>query len=480
MAANTKAKDRRVAFATIAGTTIEYYDFFIYAQAAGMVFSTLMFEPLGSEFGMMLSLATIGISFLFRPLGAFLAGHWGDRFGRRAVLVATLIGMGVCTTLIGLLPTYAQIGIAAPIALLVLRLIQGLCAGGEWGGAALMAVEHAAPHKRGLAGTYPQMGVSLGMLLATGVFELMTGVISPGDAFLEWGWRVPFILSFVLVLLGHFIRRSVDETPIYQDIAERKQQTKAPVAVLFKKHWALIVAAAVLFAGTNASGYIATGGFVTAYTTNPDGPIAFDRTTAMLCISSAAGVWFLTTLISGIVSDYFGRRNTYLFGYLWLIVFAFPMFALVNTAEPLKVAAGLSLFAVGLGFSFGPQAAWYTELFPANIRFSGVSISYGIGTVIGGAFAPTIGQGLLEATGSTNGIAVYIIVMSALSCFAALLLHDVPRRALGIDHQEEQEHYARLRLGKTEPYTAAPQLVDAHADSQAAPANPDDLERVTT
>src|SRR5690625_421286 len=324
-----------------------------------------------------------------------------------------------------------------------------------------MAVEHAAPNKRGLAGTYPQMGVSLGMLLATGVFALMTGVISPGDAFLEWGWRVPFILSFVLVLLGHFIRRSVDETPIYQDIAERKQQTKAPVAVLFKNHWALIAAAAVLFAGTNASGYIATGGFVTAYTTNPDGPIAFDRTTAMVCISAAAGVWFLTTLLSGIASDYFGRRNTYLFGYAWLMVFAFPMFALVNTAEPLKVAGGLSLFAVGLGFSFGPQAAWYTELFPANIRFSGVSISYGIGTVIGGAFAPTIGQGLLEATSSTNAIAVYIIAISALSAIAALLLQDVPRRPLGIEHQAEQEHYARLRLGKVEPYPGAQELVDA-------------------
>src|SRR5699024_3230283 len=220
--------------------------------------------------------------------------------------------------------------------------------------------------------------------------------------------------------------------------------------------------------------------YTTLFRTNPDGPIAFDRTTAMLCISSAAGVWFLTTLISGIVSDYFGRRNTYLFGYLWLIVFAFPMFALVNTAEPLKVAAGLSLFAVGLGFSFGPQAAWYTELFPANIRFSGVSISYGIGTVIGGAFAPTIGQGLLDTTGSTNGIAAYVIVMTALSCFAALQLHDVQRRAIDIDNEEEQEHYARLRLGKTEPYTAALQLGDAHVDSQAAPANPDDLERVTT
>ncbi|MFH0411380.1 MFS transporter [Corynebacterium sp. L4756] len=478
MAANTKAKDRRVAFATIAGTTIEYYDFFIYAQAAGLVFAPLMFEPLGSEFGLMLSLATIGISFLFRPLGAFLAGHLGDRFGRRSVLVATLIGMGVATTAIGFLPTYAQIGVAAPILLLLLRLFQGLCAGGEWGGAALMAVEHSSPRKRGLAGTYPQMGVSLGMLLATGVFALMSGVISPGDAFLEWGWRVPFILSFVLVLLGHFIRRSVDETPIYKEIAVRKEQPKAPVAELFKKHWALILAAAVLFAGSNASGYIATGGFITAYSTNPEGPIGFDRTTAMLCISCAALVWFITTLLSGIASDYFGRRNTYLFGYVWLIVFAFPMFALVNTADPIKFSIGLALFAVGLGFSFGPQAAWYTELFPADIRFSGVSISYGVGTVIGGAFAPTIGQGLLEATGSTNAIAGYIIVMSLLSIIAALLLHDVPRRPLGIDYQEEQEKYARLRIGNGAASVRGQESEVTLAKSNEVNAEPDEMERV--
>ena len=446
-AANKKKQDRRVAFATIAGTTVEWYDFFIYAQAAGLVFTSLMFDPMGEKYGLMLSFATVGISFLFRPFGAFLAGHLGDRVGRRAVLVVTLIGMGVATTAIGLLPTYAQIGVAAPILLLLLRIIQGISAGGEWGGAALMAVEHADPDKRGLAGTYPQLGVPLGMLLASGVFALMTGVISPGEAFLEWGWRVPFLLSFVLVLLGHFIRRSVDESPIYKEIAERKEQTKAPIAVLFKFHWPLILGAAFLFAGNNAGGYMTTGGFITAYTTNPDGPVALDRTDALLCISGAAAVWFVFTLIGGIVSDKIGRRNTFLLGYAWLIALAFPMFVLVNAAQPLLLFAGLSLFAVGLGFTYGPQAAWYAELFPANIRFSGVSISYALGAILGGAFAPTIAQALLDATGSTDAIVLYLIAMFVLGGAAALILQDKPRRPLGIDHQEEQEQFARLRIG---------------------------------
>lgn len=479
--ATKKSQDRRVAFATIAGTTVEWYDFFIYAQAAGLVFTTLMFDPMGEKYSLMLSFATVGISFLFRPFGAFLAGHLGDRFGRRSVLVITLIGMGLATTAIGLLPTYAQIGVAAPIMLLVLRVIQGISAGGEWGGAALMAVEHADPNKRGLAGTYPQLGVPLGMLLASGVFALMTGVISPGDAFLEWGWRVPFLLSFVLVLIGHFIRRSVDESPIYVEIAQRKKRTKAPLAVLFKNHWPLILAAAVLFAGNNAGGYMTTGGFITAYTTDPDGPIGLDRTSALVCISGAAAVWLVATLVGGIVSDKIGRRNTFLLGYAWLIVFSFPMFALVNTAQPWLLFAGLGIFAIGLGFTYGPQASWYAELFPANIRLSGVSITYALGAILGGAFAPTIAQGLLTATGSTNSIALYLIIMFALGSGAALILQDKPGRPLGIDHSAEQERYARLRFFKSNRPESNQNIgTDKGAEPVNAPSSAGESEPVIT
>lgn len=443
---STRTSQRRVAFATIAGTTVEWYDFMIYAQAAGLVFTRLMFEPAGERFALILSFASVGISFLFRPLGAFLAGHFGERVGRRAVLVATLLLMGVATTLIGLLPTYATAGVLAPILLVVLRILQGISAGGEWGGAALMAVEHAPPHRRGLAGTFPQLGVPLGMLLAAGVFALMTGVIAPGDAFLEWGWRVPFLLSFVLVLIGHFIRRSVDETPVFTEIAERKERTNAPVARLFRRHWPLIITAALLFAGNNAGGYMIVGGFITAYASDPDGPLALDPTSVLVAVAVAAAVWFLSTLWSGLLCDRIGRRTTFLLGFAALLVMAFPLFALVNTGDIRLLTVGLCLYAVGLGLSYGPQAAWYAELFPADVRFAGVSISYALGAIVGGAFAPVIAQALLDATGSTVAISTYLVVMFLIGTVAALLLQDRPGRALGIDAQAEQEERARLRV----------------------------------
>ena len=215
----SSADRRRVVFATVVGTTVEWYDFFVYASAAGLVFGQLFFAPAGEQFAQILSFITVGISFLFRPLGAFLAGHLGDKYGRRLVLMLTLILMGAATTLVGVLPTYAAIGIAAPILLILLRVLQGISAGGEWGGAVLMAVEHAPAGRRGRLGAFPQIGVPIGLLLASGMLALMTGVISPGDAFLEWGWRIPFLLSFVLIIVGIIVRRAVDESPVFQEIA---------------------------------------------------------------------------------------------------------------------------------------------------------------------------------------------------------------------------------------------------------------------
>jgi MFS family permease len=214
-----KANQRRVAFASIIGTTIEWYDYFTYSTAAALVFAHLYFAPAGEGVDQLLAFATIGISFLFRPLGAFLSGHFGDKLGRRFILVVTLVTMGVATALIGLIPTYETIGVTAPVLLILLRIIQGLSAGGEWGGAALLAVEHADVDKRGRAGSYPQLGVPLGMLLSSGVIALMTGVISPGDAFMEWGWRVPFLLSVVLIGVGYWVRRAVEDTPVFQEMA---------------------------------------------------------------------------------------------------------------------------------------------------------------------------------------------------------------------------------------------------------------------
>jgi MFS family permease len=430
---------RRVALATIVGTTVEWYDFFIYATAAGLVFAELFFKPAGSHMAAIVSFASVGISFLFRPLGAFLAGHFGDRLGRRAVLVLTLLLMGAATTLIGVLPTYAQAGVLAPALLLLLRILQGISAGGEWGGAILMAVEHAPPARRGLAGSFPQIGVPLGMLLAAGVNALMTGWISPGAEFLAWGWRVPFLLSVVMIVVGYYVRRAVDESPVFLQIAERHQQSRVPIAELFRRHWGLVILAALVFAGNNSAGYMTTGGFITKYATDPAGPIGLARTPVLLAIAGSAALWLVFTLTGGVLSDRYGRRRVYIYGYICQIMAIFPMLALVNTGRIEMLFLGLAIFTVGLGLTYGPQAAWYAELFPAPVRFSGVSIAYALGAIVGGAFSPMIATALVQATGGTIAVGWYLVTMSVIALIAVLLLRERRGIDLSIANQAEQE-----------------------------------------
>ncbi|HKU10710.1 MAG TPA: MFS transporter [Sinomonas sp.] len=453
-AASAATTQRRVALATIIGTTIEWYDYFIYATGAALVFAELFFKPAGENIALLLSFATVGISFLFRPLGAFLAGHFGDIIGRRAMLVLTLILMGGATTLIGALPTYSQIGMGAPILLLVLRVIQGISAGGEWGGAVLMAVEHAPANRRGRAGSFPQLGVPLGMLIASGVMALMTGVISPGKAFLEWGWRVPFLLSVVLIVIGFFVRRAVEESPVFAELAERGRQVKVPIVQLFRKHWHLVILAALVFVGNNAAGYMTTGGFIQGYAT---GKLKMDATAVLVATTVGAAMWFVATWVSGILADAIGRKKTYLIGFVLQGLMVFPLFFFVNTGTLGGLYVGLILFSIGLGLTYGPQAAWYSEIFPASVRFSGVSISYAIGAILGGAFAPTIAQALLQATGSTASISSYLLIVTVVSIAAVLCLRDRRGIPLGPDHEAEQA------IGAT---VFGPQAVSVKAPAQ--------------
>ncbi|WP_017792085.1 MFS transporter [Leucobacter salsicius] len=433
----TTSDQRRVVFATIVGTTVEWYDFFIYAQAAGLVFATTFFGPAGPSVALLLSFLTVGLSFLFRPLGAFLAGHFGDKYGRRVVLMVTLIMMGVATTLIGLLPTYAMIGITAPILLILLRILQGISAGGEWGGAVLMAVEHAPKKKRGLFGASPQIGVPIGLLLASGMMAIMS-VIAPGEAFVEWGWRIPFLFSVVLIFVGYFIRRHVEESPVFLELEKRSEAPKTPILQLFRKHWLLVIIAALIFAGNNAAGYMSTGGYIQNYVTNPEGPIGLDRGPILWAVTGASVGWLVFTWLGGWMSDYIGRRNTYIIGWIALIVGALVLFPLVNTGEISMIFLGLMILTVGLGLTYGPQAALYAELFPASVRFSGVSISYAFGAILGGAFAPTIATALVQATGTTWSVAFYLVGMATLALIATLLLRDRSGIPLGPDAEEEQ------------------------------------------
>ncbi|MDQ0380311.1 MFS transporter [Amycolatopsis thermophila] len=431
------AHRRRVVLATIVGTAIEWYDFFLYAAAAGIVFAELFFAPAGRGFGTILAFLTVGLSFLFRPLGAFLAGHLGDRYGRKLVLLVTLVMMGVSTTLIGVLPTHADIGIAAPVLLVVLRVLQGISAGGEWGGAALLAVEHAPPRRRGLFGAFPQVGVPIGLLLSSGVLALMTR-IAPGEAFLEWGWRVPFLLSVVLIVAGVYIRRRVEESPVFEALVERKARPHAPIAALFRKHPLLLIVAGFVPVASQAVGYMTTGGYIQRYATDPTGPLRLPTGEVLWAVTGSAVTWLVFTLVGGLLSDRIGRRRTFFLAWGLLFVAVLAMFPLVNTGNVGLLFLGLAFLTVGLGLANGPLAALLAEMFPTSVRLSGASIAYAIGAIAGGAFAPTIATALVQATGTTSSVTIYLIVMVGLSTLAILLLKDRSGIGLGPENEAEQ------------------------------------------
>ncbi|MCK6095856.1 MHS family MFS transporter [Micrococcus sp. EYE_162] len=415
-AARDPREERKVLAGTLVGTTIEWYDFFIFAQATALVFAALFFAPMGSTGSQIAAWVTLGISFLVRPLGAIIAGHLGDKFGRKIVLSFTLIGMGVATTLIGVLPTYAQIGVWAPILLVLLRLLQGFSAGGEWGGAALLAVEHAPKGKRGLFGAAPQVGVPLGMILATGVLFLVRSNMTE-EAFLTWGWRIPFLISIILIVVGYFIRKAVEESPVFKEMQQLKAKESAPLGELFRGHTKEVILAAVIFAANNGVGYL-----LIAWFSKYGGPKGLGMTSAEVLTASLVGGlgWFIFTLFGGWISDKIGRKTTFVVGYAILIAWAFPLFSLLNTASLPLFALALFVLTMGLGPSYGPQSAMYAEMFPARVRFSGVSIGYALGTIIGGAFAPLIADLLVK-----NGweyVAWYIVGISAISLIAVLLV----------------------------------------------------------
>ena len=406
-------EERKVVASTMAGTTIEWYDFFIYAQAASLVFGPLFIAPASGAseaVARIISLATIGISFLFRPLGAIVAGRLGDRLGRKRMLVFTLMLMGGATVLIGLLPTYEQIGVAAPILLILLRILQGFSAGGEWGGAALMSVEHAPVNRRGFFGAWPQIGVPIGLILATGTLYLLSRVISP-EEFQAWGWRIPFLLSVVLIVVGYLIRRAVEESPVFKEMLQRKKESSAPLRELFRHNTREVVLAALIFIACNAAGYLVIAFFIPYGSTT----LGMPRPSVLLATVFASAGWLIFTLLGGIVSDRIGRVRTFQIGFVAVFVWMLPMFLLVDTRNIWLFGLALFVLSVGLGLSYGPQAAMYAEMFPANVRYSGVSIGYALGAILGGAFAPTIAQILLEATNWSGSVGIYIMVTAVIS-----------------------------------------------------------------
>jgi MFS family permease len=263
-------------------------------------------------------------------------------------------------------------------------------------------------------------------------------LVAPGDQFLSWGWRIPFLLSVVLIVVGYYVRRRVEESPVFAELAERKEAARMPIVQLFRKHLLLVIIAALVFAGNNAVGYMTTGGYIQGYATNPEGALKLDRGPVLWAVAGSAVTWLLSTLVAGWISDRIGRRSTYIVGWILQLVGVFTLFPLVNTGQIGLLFAALAILTIGLGFTYGPQAALYTELFPASIRFSGVSISYAIGAIAGGAFAPTIATAIVQATGSTQAVTWYLAGMTVIGLLATLLLRDRSGIPLGPDHEAEQ------------------------------------------
>ena len=348
--------------------------------------------------------------------------------------MVTLFTMGTATALIGLLPTYETAGWFAPAALVFLRILQGTSAGGEWGSAVLLAVEHAPADKRGLYGAGPQVGVPAGLLLSSGVLALMT-VIAPGEAFLQWGWRVPFLLSIGLTALGWWIRTGVEESPVVEEM--REVGAKNPVGSLFKRHAGLVIAAALIFAANGTVGYMTTGGYIQNYVTDPAG-LALEHGDILWAVTASAATWLCTTAFAGWVSDIIGRRRTLAIGFVVQATGVAVLFPLVDTGSLPKITAALIFLTVGLGLTYGEIGAFYAELFPASVRASGASISYALGAILGGAFAPTIAAALREATGGTTAITVYLMAATVTGFVVTLLMRERGGIPLGHEHEEAQ------------------------------------------
>ncbi|MCW0216417.1 MAG: MHS family MFS transporter [Pseudonocardia sp.] len=419
--ATDRAQLRRVVGASLVGTTIEWYDFFVYASAAGLVFGKLFFPALDGNAALLASFATLGVSFFARPIGGVVAGHLGDRIGRKAVLVGTLLLMGLATVGVGLLPGYASIGIAAPILLVLLRLLQGLSAGGEWGGAALMSVEHAPPGRRGYFGAYPQIGVPIGLLLANLVFFVVSASTTEAQ-FESWGWRIPFLLSVVLIGVGLFVRSRVSESPVFVEMRERRAHRSAPLPELLRTSRREILVAIGLFLANNMVGYILIA-FVTSYGTRT---LGLSSATMLLVGIVGAVAWGVFTLYAGHLSDRIGRRRVYLVGIVAMGAWTFPFFLLLDTRSVPLMLVAVVVLAFGLGLTYGPQAATYAELFPVPIRYSGVSFAYAFGAILGGGFAPLLATYLIARTGTSLSVSAYMLGACLVTFVAVLALRERP------------------------------------------------------
>jgi metabolite-proton symporter len=413
---STPSSVRTVALASLIGTTIEWYDFFLYGTAAALVFNRLFFPTFDPLTGTLAAFGTYTVGFVARPIGGIIIGHYGDRIGRKSMLVLTLVVMGVATFLIGLLPTYEHIGPWAAVALVVLRIAQGFGVGGEWGGAVLMAVEHAPRGSRGFYGSWPQIGVPAGLLLSTAVFTMFSWL--PEDQFLSWGWRVPFLVSIVLVVVGLMIRLRILETPTFERIKSQAAAARQPIIEVIRRYPKQVLLAMGARFAENGAFYVFSV-FVLTYATQR---AMIDRQLVLNGILIGAAVELVAIPIFGALSDRLGRRPVYLFGAVMTAVLAFPLFAAIDSGSGLLIAVALTAaFTLSHGAMYAPQAAFMSEMFDARVRYSGASLGAQLASVFAGGLAPFIGTALLQAGYGRGAVTLYVVALAVVTLVAVFI-----------------------------------------------------------
>ncbi len=440
-----KSSHRLAGISSMVGTTIEWYDFFIYGAAAALIFNKLFFPNLDPLTGVLAAFATYAVGFIGRPLGGLVFGHFGDKIGRKSMLLLTLMLMGIPTVLIGLLPTYESIGYWAAICLVILRFVQGMAMGGEWGGAILMAVEHAPEGKKGFWGSLPQASTGGGLMLASIALGLVS--LLPEQALFSWGWRIPFLASIVLLAVGWYIRVKVPESPDFEKVKQQADKVKVPALQVFKKHPKQLISIIVARAAENAWFYIAST-FTLAYTTTQLGIARQEILFATIC--GAIVIMFMTPLC-GHLSDKVGQRNMFMFGLCVLALYSYPFFSMLNTKDPVLVWTAIVL-AIGVVFPimYAPQAQLFARQFPAEIRYSGISISVQLAGVLGGGLAPLIATKLLSmGDGSPHLIMIYIGSMAVIAIIATTFM---PRdQSVGLDQPYQSKDRLKLDKNATDP-----------------------------
>ncbi|WP_433292614.1 MFS transporter [Pseudonocardia sp. CA-142604] len=426
---DTAVPMHRVATASFAGTTIEFYDFFIYGTAAALVFAPVFFPALGTAAGTVAAFATFGVAFFFRPVGSILFGHFGDRLGRKRTLVATLLLMGLSTFAIGLLPSAEMIGVLAPVVLVVLRALQGLAVGGEWAGAALLTTEYAPAHKRGLYSMFPQLGPGIALALSSMTFLVTTLTLSP-EAFREWGWRLPFLISILLVAVGLYIRLKVDETPVFRRVESRNEQVRLPFVTALRHQWREVLLTGGTLTMIFAFFYIGSVYLMSYASSAPGhGVLGLSRPTVLVGALIGALVFAGTCVLSALWSDRHGRRRVILVGNVLAVVAGPLAFAIMQPGNAVSFVIGMVLLMVVVGIPYGPAAAYLPEIFAARYRYTGAGMGYNLAGIVGGAIPLIVAPPLTAAFGGI-GVGIYLAALGLLSVLCVLVLPETKDEVL--------------------------------------------------